>query len=486
MSTAEKPRVRLLVEGDGQRLRLALLEGDRLAEIHMEGRKRSRVGEVHLGRVRRLAPAIDAAFVDIGLGRNAFLHEDDFGLGEEEDALSVHQPVVVQILRDELPGKGARVRRGATLPGRHLVLLAPGAGVALSVRIEDEQERQRLKTAVEEVGSSSVGWIVRTAAAGVDSLELASEAAALVERWTAIERQAAGATPPRLLHRDLDSVERWLRDRSSDALQEIWVDSSSREGAVLEELERLAPELVERVRVHDGPAPLFESFGVERQLESLWNRRVDLPSGGSLVIEQTEALVAVDVNSGRDLGAANLEDTAVATNLEAAVEVGRQLRLRDLAGIIVVDFIDMESAVSWGAVRRALDEGLARDRAATMVEGPVAFGLVAITRKRQRLDIMRRLSVECAVCDGTGRHRSPSEVLEAARRALLRAESTDPGRGRRLRLHPSVRARLENEAEPIGRELEARLGERLDVQSDATVSPALFELDETPGSEAPR
>jgi ribonuclease G len=486
MSTVEGPRLRLLVEGDAERLRLALLDGDRLAEIHTEGRQPSRVGEVHLGRVRRLAPAIDAAFVDIGLARNAFLHEDDFGLGDGEESLAVHQLVIVQILRDELPGKGARVRRGATLPGRHLVLLASGEGVALSSRIEDEQERERLRSAVESVASSSVGWIVRTAAVGIDSVALASEAATLTQRWAAIEGKAASATSPRLLHRDLDSVERWLRDRASEALEEIWVDSSHSEDAVLKVLARLAPGLAERVRVHDGSTPLFERFGVERQLEALWNRRVALPSGGSLVIEQTEALVAIDVNSGRDLGAANLEETAVATNLEAAVEVGRQLRLRDLAGIIVVDFIDMESEESWGEVRRALDEELARDRASSMVEGPVAFGLMAITRKRQRLDVVRRLSVECAVCQGTGRHRSPREVLQAARRALLAAESAEPGRGWRLRLHPTVRAELDHEAEAIGRELEARLGERLDVQSDAAVSPALFELDEASGREVSR
>ena len=477
--------MRLLVEGDAQSMRLALLEGDRLAEIHAEGQQPSRVGEVHLGRLRRLAPAIDAAFVDIGLGRNAFLHEDDFGLAGEEESFGVHQPIIVQIVRDELPGKGARVRRGATLPGRHLVLLAPGSGVALSVRIEDELERQRLKSAVEDVGSASVGWIVRTAAAGVESAELAAEAAELAERWSAIERRAASVSPPCLLHRDLDSVERWLRDRASDALEEIWVDSSSRESAVLEMLERLAPRLVGRVRVHEGPAPLFESFGVEGQLETLWNRRVALPSGGSLVIEQTEALVAIDVNSGRDLGAANLEDTALATNREAAVEVGRQLRLRDLAGIIVVDFIDMESESSWSEVRRVLDDELARDRAATLAEGPVAFGLVALTRKRQRLDVVRRLSVECAVCGGAGRHRSPLEVLKAARRALLEAAAMSPGQAWRLRLHPAVRAEIESEVEGIVRELETQLGARLDLESDAALSPAIFELVEAPARKAP-
>ena len=190
---------------------------------------------------------------------------------------------------------------------------------------------------------------------------------------------------------------------------EIWTDSTRYAARIESTLEAVAPTWVGRVRVHQGAPSLFDRFGVEKQLADLWHRRVVLPSGGSIVIEPTEALVAIDVNSGRDLGAANLEETALATNLEAAVELARQIRLRDLAGIIVVDFIDMSIPAGWEEVRLALEGELARDRAVTLVEGPVAFGLMAITRKRSRNDLMRRLSAECPECHGVGRIRWPTE-----------------------------------------------------------------------------
>jgi ribonuclease G len=359
--------VRLLVESDPQGIRLALLEGERLAELHLEGQRASRVGDIYLGRVQRMAPAIDAAFVDIGVGRNAFLHADDFALDEDAPELQLHQPILVQVFRDEVPGKGARVRRGASLPGRYLVLLAPGSGVAVSTRINDPDERQRLIEATEGAGDMGVGWIVRTAAIGVDESALEREATALHECWSDIQGAVATSKAPCRLHRDLDGVERWLRDRASAEIIELWVDSEALEHAVAAALEQVAPVLVDRVQIHRGTPSLFERFGVEQQLSNLSDRGVPLPSGGSLVVESTEALVAIDVNSGRDLGAASLEETALATNREAALEVARQIRLRDLAGIIVVDFIDMCDASGWEAVLRILEDELARDRAATMV-----------------------------------------------------------------------------------------------------------------------
>ncbi|MCZ6507003.1 MAG: Rne/Rng family ribonuclease [Acidobacteria bacterium] len=468
--------MRLLVESDPQRIRIALLEGERLAELHLEDQRASRVGEVYLGRVQRMAPAIDAAFVDIGLGRNAFLHADDFGLGDSSQEIRIHQPIIVQVSRDELPGKGARVRRGATLPGRYLVLLAVGGGVAVSTRIHDDDERQRLIAATERVADRDLGWIIRTAALGVEESELEREAATLHERWLDIKGAAATTKAPCCLHRDLDGIERWLRDRACEELAEIWVDSEALENAVTATLAQIAPALVERVRVHRAAPSLFERFGVERQLGCLWDRRVGLPAGGSLVIESTEALVAVDVNSGRDLGAGSLEETALATNREAALEVARQIRLRDLAGIIVVDFIDMSDGSGWDEVLQILEDELERDRAATMVEGPVAFGLVAITRKRGRNDLVHRLSVECSECLGSGRLPSPAEIASRARRALLAHEAAQPGRSWRLRLHSSVAAQLENSASPILAELGERLGERLSVEGVPDVGRATFEL----------
>jgi len=467
--------MRLLVESDPLRIRIALLEGERLAEVHVDGERRSHVGDIYLGRVERLVPAIDAAFVDIGQPRNAFLHSDDFALAPGED-LRPHQSVIVQVFRDQVPGKGPRIRRAVSLPGRHLVLLAPGVGAAVSARIEDTAERERLAAALEFSDSAGVGWIARTAAAAVNAGQLAAEASALLATWRAIERAAATAKPPQLLHREADSIERWLRDRLDDTIREIWVDCEELSARIRATLERLAPQLVDRLHLQAGPPSLFERFDVERQLAALWSPRVPLPAGGSLVLQPTEALVAIDVNSGRDLGAPSLEQTALATNLEAAREVARQIRLRDLAGIIVVDFIDMLSADGWEQVRNTLAAELARDRASTMVEGPVAFGLMAITRKRGRNDLLRRLSVECPVCQGSGRLLSPVEVAAAARRALLAHEAAQPGRRWRLLLHPSVAAQIETMAAPLLDSLVQELGERWSIETVDTLGRGTFEI----------
>jgi ribonuclease G len=277
------------------------------------------------------------------------------------------------------------------------------------------------------------------------------------------------------LHRDPDPVERWLRDRAGDHLEEIWVDSPTLERSIVETLEALAPDLVSRVRRYDGGRTLFDAFGLGRQLATLWRHRLPLPAGGSLVIEPTEALVAIDVNSGRDVAGSSLEATALATNLEAAVEAARQIRLRDLAGILVIDFIDMAEAESWALVLAALGDELAKDRAATMVEGPLAFGLVALTRKRGRNDLLRRLSVECRECSGAGRVPSPAEILGEARRELLDRETSRPGRAWRLRLGPAAAGDLDG---AVRDELEQRLGGSLRVETVADLGAPGYELDE--------
>lgn len=471
--------MRLLVESDPLRIRVALLENERLVELHVDGHRPSAVGDVYLGRVQRVAPALDAAFVDLGSPRKAFLHANDFALAPDEQ-LQAHQSLIVQIFRDAVTGKGPRVRRGASLPGRFLVLLTPGGGVGVSARIEDPEERERLIAGLGAFGDDSVGWIVRTQAAGIDPAALRAEAEALLASWRAIERIAATSKPPKLLHSDLETVERWTRDRIDTSLREIWVDSTELEARMRLALDELAPEMSDRLHVHQGPPTLFERFGVEAQMAQIWSRRVPLPAGGSLVIEPTEALVVIDVNSGRDLAATSLEETALATNIEAAREAARQLRLRDLAGIIVIDFIDMASPASWDEVLEALESELAHDRATTLVDGPTGFGLVAITRKRARNDLVQRLSVECPECNGNGRLRSPVEVVAEARREVLARADASPSSTWRLLLHPSVAAEAEGRAAPLLADLRQQLAERLDIETVETLGRARFEIVETP------
>ncbi len=469
--------MKLIVESEPNGARIAVVEDGRLLEVHAGKHEASRVGEVHLGRVRRLAPALDAAFVDIGLERNAFLHASDVHLGEGEE-LTVHQPIVVQIFRDPLPGKGARVRRGATLPGRLLVLLAPGSEVTISSRITDDEERQRLLAAMETVAGDGVGWIVRTAARGVATAALLEDAERLADLWRSITERAASHRPPTLLHADLHPVERWLRDRVDDHITEIWVEHPEAADRVRHWEREFGPGGASRVRLHTGPPPLFQHLDLERQVRAIFEPTIELPSGGSLVIEPTEALVAIDVNSGNRLQAATLEETALAINLEAATEAARQLRLRDLAGIIVIDFIDLREPEHWRQVIDRLEAELARDRAASQVEGPVAFGLVAITRKRGRRDLWRRLTVTCDRCRGTGRVRSPAESAAAAGRALRAAEADAPGRRWRLRLPAAA------EEGVLAAELSAlrdQFGDRLDIVQTADVKDGAYELEEASG-----
>ncbi len=467
--------MKLLVESEPDGVRMGVLDGGRLVEYHAERLESSRVGDIYLGRVRRLAPAIDAVFVDIGLKRNAFLHAADFRLAENE-TLEVHQPIVVQVYRDALPGKGVRVRRGATLPGRYLVLAAPGSGVSVSTRIEGESERTRLAEAVSAGASEEVGWIVRTAAEGVAAEVLEADAADLLETWQGVARAAGSTRPVRRLHRDLHPLERWLRDHATREIGEIWVEDAATLERTRAILAAIAPFLEPRIRLHEGAEPLFEHFGVERQVEEILEPRVKLPSGGSLVIESTEALVAIDINSGGDLGAETLEETALVTNLEAASEVARQIRLRDLAGILVVDFIDLADDSDWEQVMSTLVAGLGRDKAATQVEGPVAFGLVAITRKRGRNDLLQRSTVPCDQCGGSGRVRAAHEVLAAARRALLASERRRPGRSWLLKL-PSrtLGNEREDEPQPLG-DLRASFGRRLELEVDSKLAAGSYEL----------
>ncbi len=467
--------MRLLIESDPVGVRMALLADGRLTEFLSEIEGDSLVGDVYHGRIRRLAPAIDAAFVDIGGERHAFLHESDFHL-EEGERLEVNAPIVVQVYRDPLPGKGARVRRGMSLPGRFAVLLAPGDGVAVSSRIEDEDEALRLAGALEGIGDG-VGWIVRTAAVGVSVDTLRSEGEELLALYRILCRRAAEGRPVRRLHRDLDPIERWLRDRLHSGIDEIVVDDEAMERRVRAVLEVASPELVERLNVHTDPESLLAAYGAEAQIAGLASRRVPLPSGGSLVIEPTEALLAVDVNSGRDLGAMRLEETALATNLEAAAEVARQLRLRDLAGIVVIDFIDLEEPDHWERVLDALRSALEADKAATQVEALGAFGLVGVTRKRGREDLWRRTTTRCGACQGSGRLPSLLETVRSAGRELRSAERRAGGRRWRLRLPAALPGESEL-ADPAARRLQEDLEGRLEVETAADLEAGTFELTE--------
>ena len=494
---------KLLIESDPHEVRIALLEGDRLAEVWIERhRERGPVGNIYRGRVARIVPGIQAAFVDIGLDRNAFLYVGDVRdrlaelaevVGEDEDwetgarpeprrideLLTPGQELIVQVRKAPVAAKGARVTTQIALPGRYLVLLPTTTDSGISRRIEDETERQRLLAVIDELGPVPGGVIVRTAGEGRDARQLGRDLEYLSRLWRQVAERAEQASAPSLVHGELDLARRTVRDRLDDSFEVVWVDGDEAYRQVLDDVEALDPELADRVRPFGEPGRLFSHFGMPQALESALKTRIWLKSGGYLVIQQTEALVAIDVNTGRYLGGNSLEETVLRANLEAVEEVARQIRLRDLGGIIVVDFIDMVEADNRRRVVEELEQRLESDRSRSRVSQVSEFGLVEITRKRSRSNLRRVLTRPCPCCGATGRVKSVTTVCLELRRRLLQPETGGPpapAGAVTVRVPPDVAEALATTWAPVMRELEERLGVAPRLEPDPVLHPESFEV----------
>jgi ribonuclease G len=494
-------RKELLVNASPPETRVALTEDGRVVEVLHERRGRQGlVGNVFLGRVHRVLPGMQAAFVSIGLDRDAFLYVEDASartadvdFGEStgaqaappkaaaerpriDDLVKEGQEIVVQVTKDPLGGKGPRVTAGISLAGRTLVFLPGSREVGVSRRVSDEAERERLRLILEGFGGEG-GFIARTAALGKGADALAADRRYLADLAARIVRRRESSSPPALLHRELDLALRAVRDLAGDDCAAIRVDDGPTYDRLKEFLDAVAPALSRRLERHPGPQPLFEAFGIEAEIENALKSRVSLASGGSLVIHQTEALVAIDVNTGRFVGKEGLEDTVFATNLEAVPEVARQIRLRDLGGLLVVDFIDMEEPEHRAKLFERFEAELARDRARTRVLQISEFGLVEITRQRSRGNLERVLTRACPVCSGSGRVKTDMTVALDLRRALLSPPNLFPaGETVRVRVRPAV-AQLVAEDDPtLLADAEQGLGVRLELVPDEGVGAAGFEI----------
>jgi ribonuclease G len=491
---------KMLVESDPHETRIAVLEDDRLTEIFLERHHhRGVVGNVYKGRVTRVLPGMQAAFVDVGLERDAFLYvadvapavppevEPELASTEElldeaaggpsiDTLLRPGQELLVQVTKDPLPNKGARVTTHVTLPGRFLVLLPTVRHLGVSRRIEDEAERERLRGLLEALPAEAGGLIVRTAGEGRRAEDFVADQAYLAGLWRRVREAAELTAAPALVHRDLDLALRVVRDLFSAGYEVLWVDGGETYARIVEFLDQVQPQLVSRVKLDRGERGLFERFGIDSAIDAALKPKVWLPSGGYLVINPTEALVAIDVNSGRYVGRSNLEETALATNLEAVVEVVRQIRLRDLGGILVVDFIDMAERAHREAVFAALERELAKDRAKYKVLAISEFGLVEITRERSRANLERLLTATCPYCEGSGRVPSVATVCLRLRRAALGMAGTLAARELLLRVHPAVARALRGEESAVVDELERELGVRVLVQEDAALHQTRFDI----------
>ena len=438
----------LLIASAGGEVRAAVLEDGSPVDLVVEREERaSLVGNIYIGRVRRLAPSLAAAFVDLGLARDGFLPLGS-RRGAEEDTAPPPVPaegeaVSVQVVRDASRNKGPQLSRRLSLAGCRLVLLPGGDRVAVSRLIEDEAERTRLAAVVEAIARDGEGFVVRTAAEGARDEELARDAAYLRTRWAEAEAARTMGTPPILLHAEPEPVERVLRDVALGPIDAIRVDDAAAFGRARAFFRRFAPDVEARLVLHRGAAPLFEMLGVEEAIEQALAPRVGLPSGGCIVIESTEALTAIDVNSGSLAATGGPPESALRTNLEAAAEVARQVRLRNLAGLIVIDFISMESDDAWQQVLTALADGIASDRNRVQIMGRTNAGLVEITRRRQRIPLAEALGERCGACRGTGRVPTAGTIARATLRRVRREARNGPAGALIITAAPEVLAAIE-------------------------------------------
>ena len=475
--------------------RVALLENNTVVELHVEPEaRRGYVGNIYKGRVVRVLPGMQAAFVDIGLERTAFLYVTDVYdhlsefeamLGREEcqedhlhgcschdeeelhyvqppfrieDLLHQGQEILVQVGKEPLGSKGARVTSHVSIPGRHLVLMPTMNHIGISRRIEDEAERARLKQLLEEIRPNGVGLIARTASEGATQSELHTELDFLLHLWEDIQHKANTLPIPSLIYEDLDVALRAVRDLFSGEVTRLVVDDRNAYDRIVDFLRRFAPHLVNRVELYTERTPIFDAFGIEHEMSKALGKKVWLKSGGFIVIESTEALTAIDVNTGRFVGKRHLEDTILKTNLEAAKEIAYQLRLRNIGGLIIIDFIDMESRSNREEVFKTLKEHVKRDKSKVNVLKMSELGLIQMTRKRNRESLQQLLSEPCFYCEGTGLLKSRRSICHEIFRKIKRGWERLQDGELQIEVHPRVWELLLNEANHHVEALEAEIG----------------------------
>jgi len=482
--------IEILVNVAPRETRGAILESGVVQELHIERTsRRGLVSNLYKGRVSRVLPGMQAAFVEIGLERTAFLHAADIAHSASTDTLVNSTPaslpqvedirrlvnggddILVQVIKDPIGTKGARLTTFVALPSRYLVYMPRGEGVGVSARIEDEPERTRLKTLITELVAAGPGggggYIVRTAAQGASSESLHEDMTYLAKLWEHVRTRAAEVPPGSVVHEDLPLALRVLRDELARGVSRVLVDSPREYERMREFAAAFMPHGAPAIELYAGSRPIFDLNGVEEEIAKALDRKVPLKSGGHLVIDQTEAMTTIDVNTGAYVGHRNLEETIFRTNLEAAVSIARQLRLRNLGGIIIIDFIDMRDEPHRRAVLSALERALAGDRAQTHIVSLSPLGLVEMTRKRTRESLEHLLCGPCPSCEGRGFIRTPETVCNEIFREIVRQSRQFASRELLILAHQDVVDRLLDEESATLGELEAQVGRPIRLQVEA-------------------
>ncbi|MBM7854518.1 ribonuclease G [Desulfohalotomaculum tongense] len=458
--------------------RVAVLEDRQLVEIYIErGQNQRLVGNIYKGRVENVLPGMQAAFVNIGLEKNAFLYVEDavntrgeLQHGSERpninDVLKQGQEINVQIIKEPIGSKGPRVTTNITLPGRYIVLMPTVDYIGISRRIESEEERERLKEMAAKLKPEGMGVIVRTVAEGMQEDEIKKDIQLLTKLWYKIQNKANNGPVPNLLHRDLELIQRVLRDVFSEDVDKLVIDSREEYQKVLELLDIIDPKLKTKV-CYDHRQNIFEELGIETELQKALRRQVWLKCGAYLVIDQAEALTAIDVNTGKFVGSTDLEDTVLKTNLDAAVEIARQLRLRNIGGIVVVDFIDMAKEEHRRQVLQTLEEEIKKDKTKVNILGITQLGLVEMTRKKVRPSLSEVVQKPCPYCEGRGRVLSEESVGIRVKSEILQMAKLTGAEAILVEANPLVAARLIGSGGAGLRELEYQIGKHLYIRGCA-------------------
>ena len=502
----------MIISSNGHETMVAILEDDLVAEIFVEReRQRGVVGNVYKGRVSKVLPGMQSSFIDVGLERDGFLYvaevidtleeferleaadegdkpgssrprDDQTKQAKIEDLLKVGQEILVQVVKEPLGTKGARLTSHVTMPGRFLVFMPTVDHVGVSRKIEAREERARLRGIVREFREAqgfTGGVIIRTAAAGRPKEDIIDDLQAFHAIWTDIRQKMDSSRAPAVVYSEPSLVGKLLRDLLTDEYQAIRIDHAQVYQQVLDLVQRILPSLAPRVKLYSKPFPIFEEYGVQAENDRALQSKVWLKSGGSIVINQTEALVAIDVNTGRYVGkksSGRLEDTIVKTNLEAVKEIVRQVRLRDLGGIIVLDFIDMEDKKNRLKVLQAVEQELKKDRSPSKALQVSDFGLIIITRKRVKQSLERVLTEPCPYCSGTGTIKSSATICYEILSEVKKIGPDLNGHRLLLRVNPDIARALKEEESAVLHDLRQTIGKDVTIKADTLLHHEQFDM----------
>jgi ribonuclease G len=499
----------IFINSTPQESRIAIMEDGQLAEFLIERKADMGIaGNIYKGKVARVLPGMQAAFVDIGMDKAGFLHASDFSTepedvpligssGDEvefeeapkrppsrrvplEKQISRGEEILVQVAKDPLGTKGARVTSHISLPGRYMVFMPGTHHIGISRRIESDEERKRLREVAQGLKTEQGGFILRTACEGRSKREIQRDLRFLTKLWERIQTKSATAAAPALIHQDLDLIVRAIRDFFTADTAQVVVDAPKDHRRIIDFVYNFMPRLKSKIVLHSEKSPVFEQYAIEEKITKALERRVWLRSGGYIIIERTEALTAVDVNTGRFVGKRNQEETILKTNMEATQEVVRQLRLRNVGGIIIIDLIDMEKEGNRKKVYDALKEALKRDKARTNILKISELGLVEMTRQRTRESLENQLLRSCPHCDGRGKIKSPATVAYEILRAIRRQQTNgEVDHNIVVRMHPDIANFLYDEKNNSLENLERDINRRIIIKASQDFHQEKYEITES-------